>query len=75
MDLQDFHIHGNDGRLLESLSSLSYRSEDLRRYLHDIAYGVSCLLHSDWSIVTISQGETGQVVASSFEQEAVKDIG
>ncbi|GAB4471682.1 MAG: hypothetical protein OHK0037_31130 [Elainellaceae cyanobacterium] len=71
MDLQDFHIHGNDGRLLESLGFLSYCSGDLRRYLHDIACGVSCLLHSDWSIVTISQGETGQVVASSFEQEDV----
>lgn len=71
MDLQDFHIYGNDDRLLESLGSLSYHSGDLRRYLHDIACGVSCLLHSDWSIVTISQGEMGQVVASSFEQEEV----
>lgn len=71
MDLQDFYAYGNDGRILESLVSLSYRSGDLRGYLHDIAYSVSCLLHSDWSVVTISQGEMGQVMASSFEQEAI----
>lgn len=71
MDLQDFYAYGNDGRVLESLVPLSYRSSDLRGYLRDIAYGVSCLLHSDWSIVTISQGEMGQIIASSFEQEAI----
>ncbi|HIK41990.1 GAF domain-containing sensor histidine kinase [Thermoleptolyngbya sp. M55_K2018_002] len=71
MDLQDFYAYRNDGRVLESLVSLSYRSGDLRGYLHDVAHGVSCLLHSDWSIVTISQGEMGHVIANSFEQTAI----
>lgn len=45
---------------------MSYRSGDLGRYLHEIACGVSRLIQSDWSIVTVCQGETGQVVASSL---------
>ncbi|MDX2232215.1 MAG: ATP-binding protein [Leptolyngbyaceae cyanobacterium bins.349] len=52
--------------MLEFLASLSYRSGDLGQYLHDIACGVSRLLQSDWSIVTLCHGETGQIVASSF---------
>jgi signal transduction histidine kinase len=66
MDLQDLHPFEHDHRVLEFLATLSYRSGDLGQYLHDIAGGVSRLLQSDWSIVTICQGETGQVVANSL---------
>jgi signal transduction histidine kinase len=55
-----------DHRVLEFLAALSYRSSDLSSYLNDIACGVSRLLRSDWSIVTLCQGETGKVVASSL---------
>ena len=66
MDLQDLHPYEQDHRVLEYLAALSYRSGDLGRYLYEIACGVSRLLESDWSIVTVCQGETGQVVASSL---------
>lgn len=51
--------------VLELLAMLSYRSGELSSYLHEIACGVSRLLQSDWSVVTIRAGETGEVVASS----------
>ena len=54
---------------LEYLTALSYRSGDLGAYLTEIVLGVSRLIESDWSIVTISEGETGQVVASSLEMQ------
>ena len=66
MALQDPHPYDHDHRVLEYLAALSYRSGDLGRYLHEIACGVSRLIQSDWSIVTVCQGETGQVVASSL---------
>ncbi len=66
MDLPNFDQHAQDRRVLEFLAGLSYRSGDLGQYLHDIACGVSRLIQSDWSIVTICQGETGQVVANSW---------
>jgi hypothetical protein len=66
MALQDTHPYDHDHRVLEYLAALSYRSGDLGRYLHEIACGVSRLIQSDWSIVTVCQGETGQVVASSL---------
>jgi signal transduction histidine kinase len=69
MDLPNFHLYERDQRVLEFLAALSYRSDDLGRYLHDIACGVSHLLQSDWSIVTICQGETGQIVANSLGLE------
>ncbi len=52
---------------LETLSTLSYRSHDLSSYLHEITRGVSQLLGADWSIVTLHEGSTGQIVASSLE--------
>ncbi len=71
MDFQNFDPSNfdqleQDHRVLEFLAALSYRTGDLGRYLQDIACGVSRLLQSDWSIVTICQGETGQVVANSL---------
>lgn len=52
---------------LESLTTLSYRSHDLNSYLHEITCGVSRLLKSDWSIVTLHEGIRGQVLASSLD--------
>ncbi|PSB24318.1 GAF domain-containing sensor histidine kinase [Stenomitos frigidus] len=66
MDAQDLHPYEHDRRVLEFLATLSYRSGDLGQYLYEIACGVSRLIQSDWSIVTVCQGETGQVVASSL---------
>lgn len=66
MDLPNLDQYEKAHRVLEFLAALSYRSGDLGQYLHEIACGVSCLLNSDWSIVTICQGETGQVVANSW---------
>jgi signal transduction histidine kinase len=67
MDVPNFPPYHQDHQVLEFLAALSYRSGDLGRYLHEIACGVSHLLQSDWSIVTICYGEMGQVVASSLE--------
>ncbi len=66
MDLPNFPPYDKDYQILEFLAALSYRSGDLGQYLQDIACGVSRLIRSDWSIVTICQGETGQVVANSL---------
>lgn len=55
-------------RVLKCLAALSYRAGELGDYLKEIARGVSRLLQSDWSIVTICQDGTGQVVASSFDR-------
>ncbi|MBW4469724.1 MAG: GAF domain-containing protein [Stenomitos rutilans HA7619-LM2] len=68
MDLQNLHPYEHDHRVLEFLAALSYRSGDLGRYLHEIASGVSRLLQSDWSIVTVCQGDAGQIVANSLGQ-------
>jgi signal transduction histidine kinase len=51
--------------LLEFLATINYRSGELAPYLHNIACGVSRLLGSDWSIVTLCQNGTGQIIASS----------
>ncbi|MBC7971822.1 MAG: GAF domain-containing protein [Verrucomicrobia bacterium] len=66
MDLQNLHPYEHEHQVLEFLAALSYRSGDLGRYLHEIACGVSHIIQSDWSIVTVCQGETGQVVANSL---------
>ncbi|MGV0027664.1 ATP-binding protein [Phormidesmis priestleyi] len=53
--------------VLEFLATLSYRAGELSSYLDEIACGVSRLIQSDWSIVTIQQDGTGRVVASSLK--------
>jgi signal transduction histidine kinase len=53
--------------VLECLTALSYRSGDLGAYLTDIALGVSRFLQCDWTIVTVCEKETGQIVASSLD--------
>ncbi|NEQ26591.1 MAG: GAF domain-containing protein, partial [Microcoleus sp. SIO2G3] len=53
--------------VLKSLTTLSYRSHDLSSYLHEITYGVSQLLKSDWTIVTLHEQSQGKVIASSLD--------
>ena len=53
--------------VLECLTELSYHAGDLNGYLTELVLGVSRLIQSDWSIVTICEGETGRVVASSLD--------
>lgn len=53
--------------LLEALSSLSYRTGELSRYLEEIACRVSQLLKVDWSVVTLCQNGFETVLASSLD--------
>ena len=60
-------------RTLELLSALSYRSGELKHYLHEIAGGVSELIGVDWSVVTFCQDGTERVLASSIDIGAAAD--
>lgn len=53
-------------QILEILSALSYRSEDLDAYLHEITVGISYVLQLDWSVVTLAQGNFERVMASNI---------
>lgn len=55
---------------LESLTSLSFRQENLQAYLDDIASKVSELMAMDWAVVTLNLGEQSKVIASSLALEA-----
>jgi signal transduction histidine kinase len=55
--------------VLDCLTALNYRSGNLETYLTEIVLGVSRLIRSDWSIVTVCEGDTGQVIASSIDLE------
>lgn len=59
-------IQDQERLILESLTTLSYRADTLDHYLYEIVSSVSRLLQSHWTIVTIYQGDAGQVVASSM---------
>lgn len=50
---------------LDSLMTLSYQSQDLTSYLQEVIAGVSRLLNSDWSGMTVQNGANSQVLASS----------
>jgi signal transduction histidine kinase len=52
---------------LECLTALSYRSGDLGDYLTEVVLGISRLLRTDWTIVTICIEGAGQVVASNLD--------
>lgn len=54
-------------RTLEVLSSLSYRTGELKGYLQLVASSVSELLDLDWAIVTLSREGFGGVAASSID--------
>ncbi|ELR97309.1 GAF domain-containing sensor histidine kinase [Gloeocapsa sp. PCC 73106] len=53
--------------ILEILSSLSYQSNNLDSYLHEIACSVSYLIKLDWSVVTLCQNKTERLMASSID--------
>lgn len=52
---------------LDYLTALSYRSRDLESYLTEIVRGVSRFIQSDWTIVTISSEDKGEIIASTIE--------
>jgi signal transduction histidine kinase len=53
--------------ILEALSSLSYRADELDGYLYEIACSVSHLLELDWSVVTLCKDGVERVMASSID--------
>lgn len=61
-------------RILESLSKLSYRTDDLTGYLKEIALNVSRLLQIDWSTVTLCQNGFERVLASSIDFEGMDQL-
>jgi signal transduction histidine kinase len=61
-------------RILESLSTLSYRTGDLNSYLKEITLSISQLLEIDWSVVTLCQDGCEQVLASNFEFEGMDQL-
>jgi PAS domain S-box-containing protein len=54
-------------RILEVLSSLSYRTGELKSYLCEVAQGVSDLIGLDWSVVTLCQDESERILASTID--------
>ncbi|WP_277867808.1 GAF domain-containing sensor histidine kinase [Candidatus Synechococcus calcipolaris] len=49
------------------MASLSYRSGNLQDYLQAIAHGVSQLIASDWSVVTLCDDDHERVLASTLD--------
>ena len=62
-----------DWRILEVLSSLSYQTGELSRYLQEIAQAVSGLIGLEWSVVTLCRDGFEQILASSIELEEPLD--
>jgi hypothetical protein len=67
-------IPQQEQRILESLSTLSYRTGDLKSYLKEITLSVSRLLQIDWSAVTLCQDGFEQVLASSLDFEGMDQL-
>jgi signal transduction histidine kinase len=67
MQLQNPYSWQQAQRVLEVLSSLSYRGNELGSYLQKIACEVSQLLELDWSVVTLCQVGMERVMASSLD--------
>ncbi|KAM3098232.1 ATP-binding protein [Phormidesmis sp. 146-12] len=67
-------IPQQEQRILESLSTLSYRTGDLKSYLKEITLSVSRLLQIDWSTVTLCQDGFEQVLASSLDFEGMDQL-
>ncbi|MBW4581280.1 MAG: GAF domain-containing protein [Tildeniella nuda ZEHNDER 1965/U140] len=61
------HQWQREQQAMAMLSSLSYRTGELSRYLHDIACAVSQLVDVDWTVVTICQEGFETVLASSLD--------
>jgi PAS domain S-box-containing protein len=60
-------------RVLEVLSSLSYRSGELKSYLQEVAQGVSELIGLDWSIVTLCHQGNERILASTIHLGKASD--
>ncbi len=54
-------------RVLEVLSTLSYRTGELNSYLQEIALGVGELIGVDWSVVTLCRDDSERILASSID--------
>lgn len=54
-------------RILALLTALSYRTGELSTYLQAIAQGVNELVGVDWSVVTLCQGDSEQILASTID--------
>jgi signal transduction histidine kinase len=52
---------------LDCFTTLNYQSGDLGAYLSEIVQSVSRLIQSDWTIVTLCQGDVGQIIASNID--------
>lgn len=59
--------------LLETLASLSYREQDLDRYLYEITRAASHLINIDWSVVTYCDRQKYQVLASNLEMPSTQN--
>lgn len=60
--------------LLEVLTSLSYRQSDLNDYLTTVVSGISQLIDTDWSIVTLCQDKQYRILASSVEMDDAETV-
>lgn len=54
-------------QLLNCLTALSYRTGQLETYLQAIAQGVNELIGLDWSVVTLCQGDSERILASTID--------
>ena len=61
-------------RILESLSTLSYRTGDLNSYLQEVTLSISRLLQIDWSVVTLCQNGFDRILASNIEFEGMDGL-
>ena len=61
-------------RVLEVLSSLSYRTGELTRYLQEVAQGVSELIGLDWSTITLCRDGFERVLASTIDLGESADL-
>ncbi|MBF2017189.1 MAG: GAF domain-containing protein [Rivularia sp. T60_A2020_040] len=61
-------------RVLEVLSSLSYRNGELNKFLQEIAIAVSKLITIDWSVITLCHKDFDKILASSIELDDYETI-
>ena len=62
-----------EAQLLKVLTSLSYRQDNLETYLKNVVCGLSQLINTDWSVVTLQQQGQRRLLASSIEIKTEKD--
>ncbi len=62
-----------EAQLLKVLTSLSYRQDNLSTYLTNIVCGLSQLIKTDWSVVTLRQQGQYRILASSIEIKPEKN--